>query len=302
MFNAKWHGAKKMSCYNPLTIQVKNPNTGNQRDVVIACRHCIGCLLDYQDDWKIRICHHASMTENNHFVTFSYSPENYPMNGLIYIEHMQAFHKKLRKKFLNSIIQMVYKGEYSPTNYRPHWHAIYFNLPITDLVINKTNHFGDKLYTSETINDLWGYGNVIIGAVSPKSAAYIARDLNKTDKPDKAAQYKINAQGILVKDLKPIFQMSRCPGIAKKWIDAYMWDVFPSGTIIFDGKPKPAPEFYVKQLEKLSPDMHALFLIKRHESIFEKTYKHEHTPERLNVKKICLESRLGKDNKKNESF
>ncbi len=291
-----------MSCYNPLTIQVKNPNTGNKRDVVIACKHCIGCLLDYQDDWKIRICHHASLTENNHFVTLSYAPENYPMDGLIYIEHMQDFHQKLRNEFPKSRIQMVYKGEYSPTNYRPHWHGIYFNLPLTDLVLNKTNQCGDKLYTSETINKLWGHGNEIIGAVTPQSAAYIARDLNKTDKPNKAAQYKKTLSGIFVKDLKPIFQMSRRPGIAKKWIDIYMWDVFPSGTIIFDGKPKSAPEYYVRQLEKLSPDMHALFLIKRHESIYGKTYKHEHTSERLHVKKTCLISRLGPDNKKNESF
>ena len=291
-----------MTCYNPIEITVKNPDTGNDRDIKTACRHCIGCLIQYQTDWQIRICNHATMTKNNQFVTLSLEDKHLPPNHLVDIRQMQLFHKRLRQNFSDETIQMIYKCEYSPVKLRPHYHGIYFGLPLDDLKHHSNNKFGHPLYTSKILTDIWGLGHVIIGAVTPQSAAYIARDINKTDKPNKAAQYKKNSQGIYVKDLKPIFQMSRNPGISKQWIDKFMWDVFPEGIIIQDGKKLPAPEYYVKQLEKLNPEMHALFLIKRHESIFTKTYKEEHRPQRLSVKETCLRAKLGKDPKKNEQF
>jgi len=87
--------------------------------------------------------------------------------------------KKLRK-LQNDPIGCFVTGEYGEKNKRPHWHAILFNYSPGDMEYHSSNERGDKLYTSKTIERLWGLNDSekrpnLIGSVTFHSAGYCAR-------------------------------------------------------------------------------------------------------------------------------
>lgn len=56
-----------------------------------------------------------------------------------------------------------------------HYHAIVFNYFPEDIKPYKLNHEGDYLYTSPTLEKIWGNGYVIIAPVNYETCAYVAR-------------------------------------------------------------------------------------------------------------------------------
>lgn len=62
-----------------------------------------------------------------------------------------------------------------PKTLRPHYHAAVFNYMPDDLKVHSYNIEGDTLYTSKKLEKIWSKGYVIIGMLTYKSAAYVAR-------------------------------------------------------------------------------------------------------------------------------
>ena len=63
-------------------------------------------------------------------------------------------------------LRYFYCGEYGETTGRPHHHAIYYGLEIPDLKKKRGNN---PYFESETIDKIWGMGNVIIAEASPET-------------------------------------------------------------------------------------------------------------------------------------
>lgn len=158
------------------------------RRLLLPCRHCVGCRLDKSREWANRIIMEQPYHKDSLFLTLTYDdahlPPAYPVNpatGEILSVHstlvksdLQKFWKRVRKNSGQKISYFA-SGEYGSTTYRPHYHALIFGLHLDDLEVINHGFDGTPYYTSEFISKCWPFGMHIIGDVTWKSAAYVAR-------------------------------------------------------------------------------------------------------------------------------
>lgn len=149
-----------------------NALPGKENEIPLACGQCTGCRLEHSRRWAIRCMHEAKMHEHNYFLTNTYNEQNIPHHHTLNKEHLQKFWKRLRDR--RPKLRYYACGEYGELTERPHYHAIVFGLNITDKKHYCTNN-GNKIYTSETIDKIWGKGYVYIGDVTFESCAYVSR-------------------------------------------------------------------------------------------------------------------------------
>lgn len=236
---------------------VFSPRGGEyDRPVTLPCGQCIGCRLERSRQWALRCVHESKLWKDNCFITLTFNDAHLPADGSLDHEHWQLFMKRLksrvRRKFGSEAadgIRFYMCGEYGPKLGRPHYHACLFNWDFPDKKYKRVNRVGDKIYTSEMLDETWGQadpGMCEIGAVSFDSAAYVARYIMKKVTGDEAETHYwfVDADGV-VHDRKPEYtHMSRRPGIGKGWFDRWHGDVFPSDFIVHEGAKHRVPRYY----------------------------------------------------------
>jgi len=308
-----------MACYHPLTAWYsKHVNDSGKRSLVfdvknaiddesieVSCGQCIGCRLERSRQWAIRCVHEASLHEDNCFITLTFNDDELKKRENMWsldVRDYQLFMKRLRKRFGNNI-RFFHCGEYGNAENtpdgvsvgRPHYHACLFNFDFPDKKLWKMVN-GHRLYTSESLAELWPYGFVTIGDVTFESAAYVARYIMKKVNGDDAEQhYTVHNPntGEIHYNLKPEYTtMSRRPGIAAKWVEKYHSDVYPSDFITINGKKMKPPKFYDRIMEQTRPFEFDDIKDKRCENM-EKNQS-ENTPARLQVKEKLQSLRLDK--------
>lgn len=207
----------------------------------LPCSKCIECRLQYAREWSIRCIHEAQMHEENCFITLTYEKLESPR---LNYEHFQNFMKRLRFQYPNQKIGFFTTGEYGEKTKRPHWHAILFNWSPRDLEYKYTNHRGDKAYSSQTLDKIWGHGITETGSVTIESAGYCARY---------AAKKLVHGQDE-EHDYHPISKKSTHQAIGKKFLEKYWKDIFNYGYVILpDGTKTSVPRYYQKWLQKNEP-------------------------------------------------
>ena len=187
------------------------------------------------------------MYPKNCFITLTYNEESLNSLKLDYSD-FQKFMKKLRKT-QNEPIGMFVTGEYGEQTKRPHWHAIIFNWEPSDLKYLYSNERNDKVYTSETLDKIWGKGQCQVGAVTFESAGYCARYAAK----------KLVHGNDQDHDYHPISKKSSKHAIGKRWLEQYWQDAFNNGEIILlhpDGTSSRSsiPRYYEKWLKEKQPE------------------------------------------------
>ena len=189
----------------------------------IPCGQCHECRLEYSRVWANRCVMEASLysPDRNWFVTLTYAPEKAehlktPCSGCrlsLNKTDSQSFMKRLRRYFEyhydEKNIRFFMCGEYGDLNDRPHYHFLLFNCPIPDLKKVAINKFGDSLYCSKIIEDLWSFGLVCIAPLNWTTAAYTARYVMKKQTGKKALE-TYTRYGLQ----DPFTLSSRNPGIA----------------------------------------------------------------------------------------
>lgn len=251
--------------------------------LVLPCGQCIGCRLERSRQWAVRCHNEASLYEDNCFITLTYSPEFYPVDGSLDKTHFQKFMKRLRKRFGKGV-RYYHCGEYGEQFGRPHYHACLFNFDFKDKVLWKVEN-GNPLYVSDALQELWPYGFCSIGTVTFQSAAYVARYICKK---------------VLGKDsenhyggrLPEYTTMSRNPGIGKPWLDKFMFDVYPMDKVVIDGRQMRPPKYYDSQFEVAYPEDFEVIKEDRLKSFEDR--KDDFSLERLCVKekKKCMDVKL----------
>lgn len=227
----------------------------------------------------MRCVHEASLYDDNCFLTLTYDDDHLPDRGTLVHQDFQLFMKRLRKKFGSGIRyymcgeygeeQDEEKAKYSSIG-RPHYHACLFNFDFTDKELYKTvNDF--RLYTSETLNKLWGKGYCIIGDVTFESAAYVARYIMKKikGKGDHDLHYNrgIDQDTGEILLIEPEYtRMSRGRkkpgGIGAAWWQQFKSDTHKDFVTIRGMKMKP-PKYYDQLLEEHDPDRYQTIKEKR---------------------------------------
>ena len=300
-----------MSCYTPLRGYCakdgrwvhKKPDDCAPKKMNVRCGSCMGCRYDQARQWAARIIHESQEHKHNCFLTLTYRdktqcnadqlkdalhlPEDYSLNK----KHLQKFFKRLRHHLGDTRIRYYACGEYGDENKRPHYHACAFNLSFDDEELYSYNN-GYPLFTSKTLEDIWGYGFATIGELNYETAAYTSRYVLKKITGKRADDYYLRCDEYGVAYwLQPEFTtMSRRPGIATEWFNKYKDDVYPSDEIPLPGKGnlKGTPRFYDKLLEKTDPNLYEA--IKATRSEYAKKNPLEFTPQRLEAKFKCAKA------------
>lgn len=180
--------------------------------VQIPCGHCDECLKDRARQWAIRILKEAENSYYNYFITLTYDDDKLPGYNLVKDE-ISKFNKKLKTALSRagkpSDFRFYGVGEYGSKSARPHYHVIYFNLKLDDLVFYKTTEDGNILFNSPFIDSIWKKGFCVIGAVDVGSACYVSRYVDKKRLLTKEQKEQLENKGVV-----PEFSvMSRNPGI-----------------------------------------------------------------------------------------
>lgn len=290
-----------MTCYKPLTAY-RTPSGGitfneyaGYKDIPLKlpCGRCTGCRLERSRQWAVRCMHEMQMHDQNTFITLTYNDENLPSPPSLNVNHYQLFMKRLRKNS-GKKIRFYHCGEYGENLSRPHYHSILFGHEFNDKKYYRT--VGEnRLYTSETLEKLWGHGFCVIGDACFDTAAYVARYILKKQTGPKSDTHYQYIDPITGKShaLKPEYTtMSRRPGIGKTWIDKYSTDVFPADFVITNGHPSKPPKFYDDQFSKIHPEGFEDIKLRRIRRAQKPTVKCHSTSERLAVRETVKQAQL----------
>lgn len=315
-----------MGCFYPLQAyklesgDIVFHDHGHGRPLEVPCGQCIGCRIDRSEQWATRIVHEASMYDDNVFITLTYSPENLPPDGGLRKKDYKDFMKRLRRKYVpknpynkktqedqwnefreKHWIRYYHCGEYGDRNNRPHYHSILFNHNFDDWIYLFDSPGGQPVYTSPTLEDIWGLGFVTVGAVCFESAAYVARYCMKKINGPLAEQVdektglkpyeRINDFTGEVHEVLPEYStMSRRPGIGHKWIDKYTTDAFPKDYTTIRGRRVRIPKYYDKYLQGIDPELYDDIKASRELSMSQNWQ--ENTELRLSAKAKVKEAQL----------
>lgn len=284
-----------MACYHPVLLRYNgvNPDSGKSnfifvgtqgrhekvwerrdpRDLLVPCRRCIGCRLDYSRRWADRLMLELDHTGKALFFTLTYddehlSPAMYDdkldvMWSTLVKKDLQDFNKRLRYYFSDKEIRFYAVGEYGEQTLRPHYHGIYFGLDLLDFPdaeIKFYNNHYQPIFTSEKLSSIWKNGLCSIGNVSWQSCAYVARyNLKKLASGDDDSALSRNC-------LPEFSLMSRNPGIGGYFIDDHP-EVFdnPRDKIVisdFNGvRPVGSvnlPSYIFNKLELVNPELYGI--------------------------------------------
>jgi len=289
-------GACKVVCFHPLHAYrsaggkiVFNPKGGYvDLPVELACGQCQGCRLERSRQWAIRCVHEAQMHSKNSFITLTYSPEHLPADGGLVLADWQKFAKRLRHKA--GPFRFFHCGEYGELNKRPHYHACIFGL---DFIADRSLWKDDgrnPLFRSPLLDSCWGLGFASVGALSYKSAAYVARYVMKKATGDLALEEygRVDEETGEVSFLRPPYvTMSRRPGIGSTWFSKFKSDVFPSDGVVHEGKRFRPPRYYDSLLGADELDE---YKVKRRRAVANRGK--DLSPDRLRSREIVCEAGL----------
>lgn len=218
--------------------------------IEVGCRKCIGCRLDKAREWAERIMLECESSNNCYFVTFTIDDEHMNDDFSLCKKEFADFLKNLRQAVYRNFgergVRFYMCGEYGRKNLRPHYHVIFFNLPIDDLV---PFQYGQSVYyRSAFLEKYWKKGFVVVGEVTFNSAGYVARYTMK-----KANNFLVS-QGC-----EPEYtNMSRKPGIGRIWFDNHWLELYERDGVYMKSSGKvslvrPA-SYFDKLMKQIDPD------------------------------------------------
>jgi len=292
-------GVCEVPCYHPLeawqrpdgAVVFSESKSNDGRRLDLPCGRCIGCRLERSRQWATRCIHEAKSHDLNSFITLTYDSEHLPPSGSLHYPDFQRFMKRLRKRL--GKVRFYMCGEYGEDLSRPHYHACLFGTDFShDRKLWKTTD-GNKLYRSDTLEELWPFGFSIIAELNFETAAYTARYVMKKVTGHQADDHyrRIDPDTGEVYELDPEFnKMSLKPGIGGDFIDKYMTDVYPHDYLIVNGQKAKPPRYYDRKFEKFDPDSFDQLKADREYSAAKQAF--DNTRERLHTKEIVANSRL----------
>lgn len=194
-----------------------------------------------------------------HYLTY---PGPYPkVDKAMRIQYYtQKWHKNYGEpKLKNEVKEVKFYGcgEYGDKLGRPHYHLLLFGYEFPDTKILSSGRFpyfrnafkqtkDCNLYTSQTLEKIWGKGFVTIGECNFKTAGYVARYCMKKIYGEMALDHY---QGRM-----PEFALMS-KGIGRSFYNKYKTDLYPKDFITHDGRKWKPPKYYDYILEQEDPEL-----------------------------------------------
>lgn len=235
-------------------------NGSYNRYMLIPCRHCFACSINYAADWATRMALECVSNggKHNYFITLTYDEENLPIyekidyvndqgktttfyntgedtwnTGTLQKDHSQKFIKRLRSYLSRHSELGNFKfylcGEYGDLG-RPHYHAILMDCRLDetqfyDCKIDSNHH---DVWKSKELDKLWGKGFVDVAEASWQDMAYTARYVQKKwIKSFKPIDYYINGK-------EPEF-VTMSKGIGEEYWNKYKDKIYDTDSVIVHG-------------------------------------------------------------------
>lgn len=282
----KWEKAEDGHLYHPAIIIPADKENERLEEItkfsptynktIIPCRKCIGCKLDYSRDWANRGYLEIKNSKHNYFVTITYDDEHLPMleeietkdgitytkteewKGVLIPQHLQKFIHDIRqyykRKYNHDGIKYLSCGEYGTKNGRPHYHIIFFNLPLETEKFYNTKLIEHNYYSQhETIEKYWKRGFSYVGTANWNTIAYVSRYVTKK-------LYGNNAEDERAQkgQIPEFIRMSK--GIGKQYWEENKEKILQTDTItirntkgVYQTKP---PRYFYRLLEKENSEMY----------------------------------------------
>lgn len=237
-----------------------DPDKGIGQGVTVGCGRCPMCVGKTSGQWKTRFVCEGSLHDpaSIWFTTFTLADEHLPDDFSVCPREAQLLVKRVRNEF-GSGIRFYLIGEYGdPIKHtgRPHYHALFWGLPLDDLVPADLSQGGFPQWTSERLSKCWDKGRVVIGNADDAALSYIAGYIHK-----KMGGMKRNgefrnsfqkhwylrphsATGELVQVRPEFAQMSRRPGIGHGWAMKYQASDLQHDFTVINGKKVGMPNYF----------------------------------------------------------
>lgn len=162
----------KMKCHSPFYTKA----TSRSYSIPLNCGKCPYCKKRRVSSWVFRLLEEEKVSSSSHFVTLTYDTRHIPISkkGRMTLnkKDWQLFMKRLRNT-QSEKIRYYMAGEYGTKNYRPHYHAIIFNLQDINAVQEAWQAHEPLTGKKSQI------GSIYIGTVSGASIAYTAKYIDK---------------------------------------------------------------------------------------------------------------------------
>lgn len=218
----------------------------NDNFIEVPCGSCENCKADQAYEKAFRMMAEDKSSTASCVVNLTYDDVHMPkvfeydvetgevlstFTNTLFYPDVQAFKKRLQRhfkyKYNEDNIRSVVAGEYGDQYGRPHYHIVFYNLDIRDLVYRGKTKNGSDEYTSETISKLWGKGFVTIGDFSRETAQYVS---NYILKKIKGGESEAHYKGL---GKRPEFVISsRKPGIGADWLINHIEDYKKYGKLV----------------------------------------------------------------------
>jgi len=161
--------------------------------VPFPCGRCPYCKKRRVNSWVFRLMEEEKLSSSSHFITLTYDNNHIPRtpNGyntllrtydtlnskgkptkLPYKKSFSGFMKRLRRYEKNTL-KFYACGEYGTKNFRPHYHAIIFNIQDIENIRKSWQAINPQTGKKEQI------GTIHIGNVTGDSIAYTAKYIDK---------------------------------------------------------------------------------------------------------------------------
>jgi len=167
-----------MQCEKKIIIRREN-EYGQVVNEQVPCGRCVFCLQKKRRHWQFRLDQEMKRSSSAYFVTLTYNDKEIPNSVLgktsLHKADIVKFNKRLRaeihrdlkrqeKKLKTTLAEPKIKyfliGEYGPETKRPHYHAVYFNVPPP--VMNK-------------LPKLWKLGIVQVDVLNHQRIGYVTK-------------------------------------------------------------------------------------------------------------------------------
>lgn len=258
-----------MPCFDPVPLWRRKDGKGGTQslrqrdpgapDIHVACRNCVGCILDARRDLSIRGALEAQLHQRSCFLTLTLADEHYPEDGSVRIGVLQKVMQDVRNTFRGQRIGFMGCGEYGSLNWRAHYHLILLGEDFAhDRRHVANSDTGYPIYKSPTLERIWPWGHADIGTVTMNSAGYVSAYTGKKvsaffESQTKEQYYeRLHPVTKEIVSLRPeFFTSSRRPAIGLSWLNKYESDVFPCDNVVINGRKFTGmPRYFTRKLKE----------------------------------------------------
>jgi hypothetical protein len=231
----------------------------------LNCGKCFGCRMEHARQWTVRLTHEHSLHRHSTAVHLTYNDEHLPDRQSLDKTHIPLFMKRLRNQGFK--FRYFQCGEYGEKKHRPHHHAILLGVEFPDAYHWMRSDRGTDLYRSRLLENAWPFGFSTLGSVDDYAIKYVCGYLQKKQKQADYWEQVVPATGEITSEerIPPYATMSRRPAIGRRWIERYWREVYPSDTVVYNGRAMRPPRYYDRWLETEHPDLHAEVMAQRAE-------------------------------------